>query len=434
MTDCPTRDWRRYASVLCLAVVIAQAMVLAPTDCHALGTDPASISLPWEALLWGGEEVRPKHPAVDSFDPGLLVAKATPDGMDDKEQRRMEQRFDGAPMPAFSSGYGPATTISGCDFPCPLARNPFRSIQLRNIPPLYTNTKLPGEGIWRAKDMPSTGDGWPAIYATCYRPSVTFPNATVHMLTFDMKQISMRLYIGSGEPGANEALSKVESEQRHYLLAVTNALWKAKHSGGGGSVFRGKVITKLVPGLASVVVFKDGRVDVVEWDDSIPMSEVLDVRQLKHLIVKDGRVVDTVVKNGKKTDAEIGMGMLLNEEQPTTRGWYGDSQMNSTSGDYWFIATRSAFGIRADGNLVFAVGHHIGTKDLAKALVLAGCVRAIHGDANPDNVLGNLYYTDAKGNVLRKAKLSPEQRDETLNRYLDRTYTSDFFAFYKKTN
>ena len=92
------------------------------------------------------------------------------------------------------------------------------------------------------------------------------------------------------------------------------------------------------------------------------------------------------------------------------------------------------FGIRADGNLVYAAGYHISTKDLARAMVLAGCVRALHADANPDNVLGNLYFTDANGNVVHRTKLAPDQKDETLNRYLDRTYTSDFFAFYKKTN
>ena len=35
---------------------------------------------------------------------------------------------------------------------------------------------------------------------------------------------------------------------------------------------------------------------------------------------------------------------------------------------FWYVAHRSAYGIRKDGNLVFAIGHHIGTKDLAKVL------------------------------------------------------------------
>jgi hypothetical protein len=91
--------------------------------------------------------------------------------------------------------------------------------------------------------------------------------------------------------------------------------------------------------------------------------------------------------------------------------------------------TRSAFGIRKDGNLVFAIGHHISTKDLAKALVLAGCDRAIHGDANPHNVVGNLYYGNGDGEIVKRVKLSPEQRSYTLDRY-DRSYTSDFFGFF----
>ena len=106
--------------------------------------------------------------------------------------------------------------------------------------------------------------------------------------------------------------------------------------------------------------------------------------------------------------------------------------LSLTQGNDWFIATRSAFGIRPDGNLVFAAGHHISTKDLAKALVLAGCVRGLHGDANPYNVLGNLYYTDNAGNIVNMAKLSPEQRNTGLKQYITKGYTNDFFAFFKK--
>jgi hypothetical protein len=113
-------------------------------------------------------------------------------------------------------------------------------------------------------------------------------------------------------------------------------------------------------------------------------------------------------------------------------GRYGNLVLNPTFGPEWFIATRSAFGIRPDGNLVFAAGHHISTKDLAKALVLAGCVRAIHGDANPHNVLGNLYYTDRSGNIVDMEKLSPEQRSSGLKRYIGSAYPSDFFAFFRK--
>jgi hypothetical protein len=311
---------------------------------------------------------------------------------------------------------------------------PFRSIVLKNISPLYTAPELPGEGIWRSQGLPTSPDGQPVMYRTSYRPSMDHPNAIAHMLLFDMKRLSMKLYIGSSEPGGSVTTATIEPESRSFLLAVTNALWKQKHSGEAGAVFRGNVVKPLSPGMATVVVYNDGSMDIMEWNEGIPVSLVRDARQLRHLIVKDGKVVDTIVKGGQTSDGEIGLGFLLSEEQPSPDqywwGGYGGGQPNINYGADWFIATRSAFGIRKDGNLVFAAGYHISTKDLAKALVLAGCDRAIHGDANPHNVLGNLYYPESDGASAKKAKLSPEQRD-TLNRY-DRSYTSDFFGFFLK--
>jgi len=311
-------------------------------------------------------------------------------------------------------------------------------LALRNIPPLYMTPRLPGEGIWEFKGMPASDDGVaPAMYRTSYRPSIQYPNAIVHMLLFDMKRVAMRLYIGSGEPGARNGSSKIEPEQKAYLLAITNALWKQKHSGDSGAIFRGELLRKMVPGMATLVTYKDESVDVLEWNDGIPVSLSIDARQLKHLIVRDGKVVEYVVKGGQKEDSEVGLGFLLPEDQQTPYpDWWGYFQGGPrvNYGPDWFIATRSAFGIRGDGNLVFAIGHHISTKDLAKALVLAGCQRAIHGDANPHNVLGNLYYVDGEGTIAKREKLSPDQKDDSLRRYVDSTYTSDFFAFFRRTN
>ena len=131
-------------------------------------------------------------------------------------------------------------------------------------------------------------------------------------------------------------------------------------------------------------------------------------------------VVQSIARGGRKEDAEIGLGFLL-----------GGGGKNLDGQHVWFVAHRSAFGIRKDGNLVFAIGHHIGSKDLAKALVLAGCERGMHADANPDNIVGNLYIRDSFGNLVTKLKLSPEQSKYTLNRYED-GYTKDFFAFFTK--
>ncbi|MGC8906920.1 MAG: hypothetical protein ACP5M0_05700 [Desulfomonilaceae bacterium] len=308
---------------------------------------------------------------------------------------------------------------------------------LENIPPLYATPPLENEGVWDSSGLPTDKDGAPLMYRTSYRPSERYPNAIVHMLLFDMKRVSMRLYLGSSEPGATPGSSIVKPEDRQKLVAITNALWKQKHSGQAGTVFGSRVIKNLFPGMATLVIYQDSSVDIIEWSPDIPLEFVNDAKQLRHLIVKDGKVVSTIPVNGKISDSEIGLGYLLSESEPMPGydywgSWWGQPSYTTTSGPEWFLATRSAFGIRNDGNLVFAVGHHISTKDLAKALVLAGCQRAIHGDANPHNVVGNIYFPDGNGRFARKEKLSPDQKTYTLDRYVDRSYTSDFFAFFRR--
>jgi len=301
-----------------------------------------------------------------------------------------------------------------------LARDPLEQLRLDDIKPLYTSPGMPGEGVWESSGSPRDPLGRPIVYKTFYRPSVDFPNAIVFMMVVDMSKAFMQYYVGKHEPAASLALSEVEPELRPRILAITNALWMQRHSKGAGAIFRGKALYPMVDGMATLIVYKDGSIDIREWSPEIPIKAVRDARQLQHLIVKNGMVVQSIVKGGRKQDAEIGLGFLL-----------GGGGKNLDGQHFWFVAHRSAFGIRKDGNLVFAIGHHIGSKDLAKALVLAGCERGMHADANPDNIVGNLYIRDSFGNLVTKLKLSPEQSKYTLNRYED-GYTKDFFAFFTK--
>jgi len=299
-----------------------------------------------------------------------------------------------------------------------LSRDPLELIRLDNIKPLYTSPRLAGEGVWESSGSPRDSQGRPMIYKTFYRPSVDFPNAIVYMMVVDMSKAFMQYYVGTQEPGAPMAVSEVESEMRSRIMAFTNAMWMQRHSRGAGAIFRGKVIYPMVEGMASLIVFKDGSADIQEWGPDIPLHMVRDARQLRHLIVKNGMVVQSIMRNGKLEDSEIGLGFLL-----------GGGGKDQDGKHFWFVAHRSAFGIRKDGNLVFAIGHHIGTKDLAKALVLAGCERGMHGDANPHNIVANLYIRDGFGNLVTKNRLSPEQSKYTLKRYED-AYSKDFFGFF----
>ncbi|MFH0826244.1 MAG: hypothetical protein V2B18_26130 [Pseudomonadota bacterium] len=289
-----------------------------------------------------------------------------------------------------------------------------------NISPLYTSPKIDGEGEWTDEGLPKGSDGRPLVYRTVYRPSVEYPNSTVHMVVFDTSRIKTRFFVGSTEPGVYQTVGSKDREDLSKIVAITNAMWMQRHSRGAGAIFRGQTIYPMVPGMATLVVYEDESVDILEWSNDLPRQLIKDARQLRHLIVKNGRVVDKVIKGGKVEDAEIGLGGFLVDNN-------GVSTMRSK---FWFLANRTAFGVRADGNLVFAMGHHVSTKDMAKALVLAKCTRALHGDANIHNIVCNFYFRDDKDKVIGRDKLSPEQLKYTMQRY-DEGYSKDFFAFYE---
>jgi hypothetical protein len=290
-----------------------------------------------------------------------------------------------------------------------------------SIPPLYTSPALNGEGVWTEEELPLSQDGRPLMYKTVYRPSEEFPTSIVYMTVFDMSRVKARFFVGQTEPGVYQVSRSYEPEDLSKIVAITNAMWMQQHAKGAGAIFRGQVVYPMVPGMATLVIYRDDSVDIVEWSDDVPLNMVKDARQLRHLMVKDGAVVQHILKNGKPADSEIGLGGFLIDDS-------GRSTMNNK---FWFLANRTAFGIRDDGNLIFAMGHHVSTKDLAKALVLAGCKRAIHGDANIHNLVCNFYFRNEKDKIVKREKLSPEQLKYTLNRY-DQGYAKDFFAFYEK--
>ncbi|MCA1962196.1 MAG: phosphodiester glycosidase family protein [Desulfomonile sp.] len=291
-----------------------------------------------------------------------------------------------------------------------------------NIPPLYTSPVLEGEGIWTGENMPADAYGRPLLYKTLYRPSEEYPNSIVHLVVFDMKRIKPYFFIGNTEPGIYQVSNSWRGDEGlSKIVAITNAMWMQQHARGAGAIFRGQEIYPMVDGMATLVIYNDDSVDVLEWSKDVPIRLVKDARQLRHLIVKDGKVVDRILKNGRFEDSEIGLGGFLIDNN-------GSSTMRQK---HWFLANRSAFGIRDDGNLVFALAHHTSTKDLAKALVLAGCKRAIHGDANIHNIVCNFYFRDERNKIVKRDKLSPEQKNYTMMRY-DYGYAKDYFAFYEK--
>ena len=124
-------------------------------------------------------------------------------------------------------------------------------------------------GVFR---LPRDARGKPLVYKTFYRPSVDFPNAVVYMMVVDMSMASMRYYVGSQEPAASKGNSEVEPDIRSKIMAVTNAMWMQRHSKGAGAIFRGKIMYPMINGTATLIVYKDGSVDIREWTPDIPLE------------------------------------------------------------------------------------------------------------------------------------------------------------------
>ncbi len=410
--------WRDVAEGILNRVVVA-VMLLLVWCVQSSGNDQGAESKKFASIgVQNAEEVKTEEPAGPNASPQWLdsvFARLLELGKEESTTQQNPEELEndletGMSKPEPVRIGKSETDEAGTSFSKPPA-----------IPPLYTSPQLDGEGVWTADDLPVGTDGRPLAYKTVYRPSGDFPNAIVYMAVLDMSRITTRFFIGQTEPGIYRVSYTPEREELSRIIAVTNAMWMQQHARGAGAIFRGHVVYPMVPEMATLVVYQDDSVDILEWTEDIPLSMVRDARQLRHLIVKDGAVVEQVAKNGKVTDSEIGLGgFLLNA-----------GGKNAMGEKFWFLAHRTAFGIRDDGNLIFAMGHHVSTRDLAKALVLAGCKRAIHGDANIHNLVCNFYFRNENDKIVRRDKLSPEQLKYTLTRY-DQGYSKDFFAFYEK--
>jgi len=126
----------------------------------------------------------------------------------------------------------------------------------------------------------------------------------------------------------------------------------------GGYWQDGQSAAPLRRGAASMVLYKDGHVDVVNWQAAAPGPDVAAVRQNLGLLVENGTISPEV-------------------NSTTTSTW------GKTVGNHTFV-WRSALGIRKDGSLVFVVGASMSVKTLANIAHDAGAVRAMELDINQD--------------------------------------------------
>ena len=186
------------------------------------------------------------------------------------------------------------------------------------------------------------------------------------LLSFNQKLVSVHLHSGTVDAGATGYRygPAISGSERRRVVAGFNGGFKLS-TGSGGLESGARTAVPLSPGLGSIVTYTDGYTDIGAWHAGVPAGgrAVYSVRQNLHLLISSGRIAATV---------------------SCLQCW--GATLGGTS-----TPARSALGITADGNLIWAGGEHLSVLVLAQALRATRVVRAVELDINPEWVAGYLY-------------------------------------------
>jgi hypothetical protein len=316
-----------------------------------------------------------------------------------------------APSTTTSSATAPATTAPGTTAPgttAPPTTAPATTTTTAQpgLPaphpvPLLVKPALPGEGRWQP-----TGplvDGVPAMYVAQFRADDVYTSQITSAVWIDPRLLRLELVPGSTEPGGTWAHPPyVTPAELPYLVAAFNGGFRFQDA-RGGIYLEGKAGVPLVPGAASLVIYKDGRVDIGAWGAGVSMSPgVESVLQNVVLLVDHGRMAPSAT--------------------------YTDNAIWGFTLGNGYVVPRAGIGITADGALVYVAGPALTAKSLAESLRRAGAVRAMTLDINPEWVTFN-FYSHAPGHAseVTGAKLYPEMQ-RPADRYLPPAWEArDFF-------
>ena len=266
------------------------------------------------------------------------------------------------------------------------------------IKPVFAQA-LPGEGVWKR-----TGplvEGRAPVLVTTFRTEPDYPRIVAYVAWFDHTRTALAYYPGRYEPPAapNRGPMQVPPGQRWRLLATFNSGF-IYADGHNGSSIGSTMYEPLQRGLATVVAYRDGRVDIKSWTGgTVAGARVAFARQSLPLIVDNGR-----------------LNPALNDS----------SQWGYTLGNAVRV-WRTGIGIDRRGNLIYAAADYQTVVTLAQILRRAGAVRAMQLDINPE---WPTLITYTHRGELTPTKVVPNYQ-QPATRYLvpdDR----DFFAVYRR--
>lgn len=283
-----------------------------------------------------------------------------------------------------------------------------KASQGRQVTPIFparlaspAGKPLSGEGVWRVL---GSVNAIPAMFGTYLRPDSVHTSYAEGIVSMDQRLVRFQLHPGAEDPGPGnwKTPATIPPGSRTGLMATFNGGFKIA-SAGGGFYLNGASKGALQRGAASMVYYRDGRVQIGTWETDVHMTpQVKGVRQNLRLIVNHGKVPASV-------DVDV------------------QTNWGATLGGGEFV-WRSGVGITSDGRIIFVYGPGLNVRDLADLLQRAGAVRAMQLDINPD-WMSFMYYksgrhpADPKPVNLLPDQIQPPQRFYSLS---SRDFTAVF--------
>jgi len=256
------------------------------------------------------------------------------------------------------------------------------------------------EGQWTPKSTFAPGP--PSVLTTEFQPTPSNPNIVVYAAWMRTSSTQLALYPGYKGPGPSNldrGPEQVPASGLPNLLATFNSgFYEADTS--AGFYAHGTLYFPMVPGKATVVSYQDGSVDIVNWTGgSTPPANVAMARQNLNLLVDNSQPTSTV---GIGADWGITLGGVP-------------------------AVPRTALGIDAKGNLIYATAVDQTAASLAQIMIQLGCVRAMQLDINP---AWPIYVTYSGPSAAGPILYVPNSQ-QTANRFLFSS-TKDFFALFQR--
>ncbi|MHB1251624.1 MAG: phosphodiester glycosidase family protein [Acidimicrobiales bacterium] len=251
---------------------------------------------------------------------------------------------------------------------------------------------------WTARDV-WAGASAP-IYTTSFSPLASLPGVKAYAAWIRTSSTDLGLYPGYEGPGVT-ALPRgpemVPPSATSRLLATFNSGFY-EQDGPAGFYANHTLYFPMIKGLATVVRYTNGAVDVMTWTGAArPGPDIVMARQNLPLLVNNAHAVPAVANNAA-------WGLTL----------HGVAAV-------W----RTALGVDAQGNLIYAAVSDVTAAQLAQTMLELHVVRAMELDINPE---WPIFVTYASAGA-RGPSLDVPNPNQIPNRFLYSS-TKDFFAVF----